>query len=149
MSNNNHTEKIRIQAKKLDDAFENKNLEVILSCFADRGEIELLGVRLEGRDGVRKGIDWMYDKIDYIKLEPINILINSNTFFEEFLLKAKMRDGAEVKIKAAEVLIFEDFKIVSLRLYFDRLQLADLFATSIFERQIFQKIDRMTLKGLI
>ena len=149
MSSNNHTEKIRIQAKKLDDAFENKNLEVILSCFADDGEIELLGVRLEGRNGVRKSIEWMYDKIDHIKFEPINILINCDTFFEEFFLKAKMKDGAEVRIKAAEVLIFEDFKIVSLRLYFDRLQLADLFATSLFERQIFQKIDRMTLKGLI
>ena len=149
MQNNNQINKIRAEARKLDDAVEDKDMETILSCFAEDCEVELFGIRLQGKEGLKRSIDWMYKKIDQIKFEPITIIIDGNTFFEEFFLIARLESGTEVRIKAAEVLIYKAFKVTSLRLYFDRMQLGNLFAKGFFEKLLFQKMNRITLKGLI
>ena len=149
MSHNKKSERIRSEAKKLDDAVEDKDMETILSCFAENCEIELFGVQLAGKDGIQKGINWMYNKLDEIKFEPLHIIVDDNIFFEEFFLKAKPESGAEVRIKAAEVLIYRDLKITSLRLYLDRMQLGNLFADGWLEKYLFQKMNSVSLKGLV
>lgn len=139
MLNNQQIDQIRAEAKKLDDAVEDKYMATFLSCFAVNCEIELFGIRLQGKEGLQKSIDWMYEKIDQIKFEPITIIVEGNTFFEEFYLLARLENGLETKIKAAEVLVYENLKVTSLRLYFDRLQLGNLFAKGFFEKFLFQK----------
>ena len=149
MLNNQQIDQIRAEAKKLDDAVEDKDMETFLSCFAENCEIELFGIRLQGKEGLQKSIDWMYEKIDQIKFEPITIIVEGNTFFEEFYLLARLENGSEMKIKAAEVLVYENLKVTSLRLYFDRMQLGNLLAKGFFEKFLFQKMNAITLKGLI
>lgn len=149
MLNNQQIDQIRAEAKKLDDAVEEKDMETILSCFAEDCEVELFGIRLQGKEGLQKSIDWMYEKIEQIKFEPITIIVEGNIFFEEFYLLARMENGFETKIKAAEVLIYKDFKVTSLRLYFDRMQLGNLLAKGFIEKLLFQKMNKISLKGLV
>ena len=149
MLDDNQIYQIRAEAKKLDDAVEDKDVETFLSCFAENCEIELFGIRLQGKEGLQKSIDWMYEKIDQIKFEPITIIVEGNTFFEEFYLLARLENGSEMKIKAAEVLIYDDLKVISLRLYFDRMQLGNLLAKGFIDKLLFQKMNKITLKGLI
>ena len=52
-------------------------------------------------------------------------MVDGNTLFEEFILKGTLHNGIEVQSKQSEVLTFENGKIKSLRLYFDRMDFAD------------------------
>ena len=47
-------EKIRKLAEALDDAIENRKTEEVMSYFAETWEIELLGVKLTGKEGLSK-----------------------------------------------------------------------------------------------
>ena len=54
------TSKIRQVAMALDNAIERRNIEEILTCFADDCEIEVLRQLLVGKEGVRRWVDWLY-----------------------------------------------------------------------------------------
>jgi ketosteroid isomerase-like protein len=141
-------EKISQAAAELDNAIENKDLDRIMSGFSDDCEIELLGIKLTGKKGLKKWIDWMYAHLAEIKFEPITIMVDGNVFFEEFILKGRLHDGTEVQSKQAEILIYENYQVKNLRLYFDRLDFADSLAKGVFNKALVRKIAKESLKGL-
>jgi len=136
-------------AKDLDDAIEKKDQQSIISMFDEDCEIELLGISLRGRSGVRRWLDWLYEKLISIKLTPITIMVEGDVFFEEFMVKARLRNGAEITSKQSEVLVYEKNKVKSLRLYFDRLEFADAVAKDIFSRALVNRIITLSLKDLL
>ena len=141
--------RIRALAKALDDAIENEDIEKVLSFFTENCETELLGLRLEGRHGLKRALDWMYKHVTNITLSPITLIIDGSVFFEEFLVRAKTHKGKRIEVKQAEVLIYnEDYLVTSLRLYFDRLLLADTMATNIVDRILLNQVIKNSLKGL-
>ncbi|MBD3214555.1 MAG: hypothetical protein GF311_18235 [Candidatus Lokiarchaeota archaeon] len=143
------SEKIRELAKDLDGALEKKDINLIKSFFDERCEIELLGIGLEGHEGVEKWLNYIFSYVDSFRLEPINILIENEIFFEEFVVHAKFPDNSKLQSKWAEVLIYENYKIRSLRLYFDRVEFAKAAVSGFFARKILQYLERKTLEGLI
>jgi hypothetical protein len=52
-------------------------------------------------------------------------------------------------VKQAEVLVWEDYKVKSLRLYFDRLQLADAFTSNVLEQMMVKQLVKASFKGLV
>ncbi|KPK62992.1 hypothetical protein AMJ83_08945 [candidate division WOR_3 bacterium SM23_42] len=136
-------------AKRLDDAIESRDVDFIISCFAEDCGIEILGIKLKGKDGVRRWLDWMYANISNIKFTPITIMIEGNTLFEEFIITATTPRGAEISSKQSEVLVFENLRIKSLRLYFDRLDFADVVAKDFFRRAVLRRIVKLSLEGLV
>ncbi len=101
-----------------------------MSYFSDNCEIELPGIRLSGKEGLRKAVAWMYQYLKEIVLVPITIMVDGNTFFEEFIVRAKIKEGKEIQVKQTEVLVYDDaYKVKNLRLYFDRLELAAAYAS--------------------
>jgi ketosteroid isomerase-like protein len=141
--------KIRKYAKALDDAIEGRNIEEVVSYFCDDCEIEVLGVRLTGKEGLRRAFGWMYKYLKEMILIPITIMVDGDIFFEEFIVKTKVKGGKEIQVKQAEVLVYEDYKVKSLRLYFDRLELADVFTSNAVERVMVNQIVKASLKGLV
>lgn len=142
-------DKIREEAKKLDDALERKDIEFVVSCFSEECELELLGVHLRGREGVRKWLTWLYKDVPTIEFEPVTIMVDKNVFFEEFIVHGTLRHGETVQSKQAEVLLYDDnCKVKSLRLYFDRLDFADTVAHDFVSKGIVRKIINLSLKGL-
>lgn len=139
---------IRRLAKDLDDAIERRDIESVVSAFAEDCRIELLGIRLSGRAGVRRWLDWFYGKLASVKFTPITIMIEDNTFFEEFLVEAKTKRGAKIVSKQSEVLEYEQGKVKSLRLYFDRLEFAGTVAHDFLSRALVKKIVALFSKGL-
>jgi hypothetical protein len=87
-------------------------------------------------------------KLNEIILVPITIMVDGDVFFEEFIVKAKVKDGKELKVKQAEVLVWYEDKIKSLRLYFDRLELADAFISNLLERMMVNQLVKESFKGL-
>jgi ketosteroid isomerase-like protein len=87
------TDRIRVLAKALDDAIEDDDLEGVLSFFSDNCETELMGLRLEGKQGLRRTLDWMYKHVSNIILSPITIIIDKGVFSKEFLVRAKTHEG--------------------------------------------------------
>ena len=148
MGNRQSPDKIRKVAADFDKAVETKNMERILASFADDCEIELLGQHLSGREGMNRWLDWLHKHIAEVKFEPITILVEGNTFFEEFIVKARLLSGVEIKSKQAEVLLYEDYKIKSLRLYFDRLDFADVLAKGPISKALVTKLIKKSLEGL-
>jgi hypothetical protein len=144
-----NTEQIRQYAKALDDAIEKHDTEEIVSYFSEDCEVELLGISLTGKEGLRKAIGWMYKYLKEILLIPVTIMIEDNTFFEEFIVKTKVKDNEEIQVKQAEVLVYDDeYKVKSLRLYFDRLELAEAFSSNIIEDIMIKQLIKTSLKGL-
>ncbi|MFC1963987.1 nuclear transport factor 2 family protein [Chloroflexota bacterium] len=144
------TEQIRKLAKALDDAIESRNNEEIVSYFSDNCEIELLGVKLSGKEGLRKAIAWMYGYLKDVTLIPITIMVDGDTFFEEFMLKAKIKGGKGIEVKQAEVLVYDgEYKVKNLRLYFDRLELAVAYVSNPVEKMMVRQISKASLNGLI
>ena len=142
-------ERIREVAKKLDDALETRNADQILPFFADDCEIELLGIELTGKDGVRRWLEWQFKHIAEVKLEPIIIIVDGNIFFEEFVVNARLHDGTKVESRQAEVLIYEDYRVKSLRLYFDRLDFAGSIARGFVSKAIVRRLIKTSLAGLV
>ena len=142
-------EKIREIAMQLDDTLEAMDKEKVLEFFSDDCEIKFLGKTVKGKDGVMKWLDWMEAKgMTAMELTPVNIQVIGDTFLEEFKAKAVLEDGTEIEAEQCEVLIYEDYKVKSLRLYFDRLQYAPMIAKNFIERGIVRRLDKMTFEGL-
>ena len=68
------TEQIRKHAKALDDAIEERNIEGVISYFCDDCEMDLLGIKLNGKEGLRKLIGWMYKYLKDISAVTMSIL---------------------------------------------------------------------------
>jgi ketosteroid isomerase-like protein len=139
---------IREVAMAFDKALENKDLEAIMDKFADNCKIELLNAKLRGREGAKKWVDWLYQHVAEIKFFPVTIMVEGNTFFEEFIVKAKFNDGEEAHSNQAVVLVFEDLKIKSLRMYFDRLDFSGAVAKDVISKTIVREIEKKSLEGL-
>jgi ketosteroid isomerase-like protein len=141
-------EKIKKVAMDLDNALEKRDIELIISFFSDDCEIELLQLTLKGKDGVRKWLTWMFEQVKDFTLEPVNIIVEDDVFFEEFIVKAILPNGKNLISKQAEVLIYENYKIKSLRLYFDRLDFADAITTNFISRKIVESVIKKSLEGI-
>jgi hypothetical protein len=133
----------------LDNAIESKNVELALSSFADDCEIELLGVKLTGREGARKWLDWLYKNLAEVRFVPVTVMVDGNTFFREFIVEGKLHNGVKVRSKQAEVLTYENLCIKSLKLHFDRLDSADLAAKGPMSGAISRRLVRTSLRGLV
>jgi ketosteroid isomerase-like protein len=135
------SEQIRQAAKQLDDAVERQDLEEALSFFSDDCEIEWLGLKLSGKAGLRRALGRMFKTFREISFTPITIMIEGAIFFEEFTFMAKTRAGRDIAMKQAEVLIYgPDYRVRSLSLYFDGLQLAEAIAANPLERWIIKRM---------
>jgi ketosteroid isomerase-like protein len=142
-------ERIKQVAMEFDNALETRDVERVVSAFTEDCEIELLGITLKGREGARRWIEWLLANIPEIEFEPVTIMVEGGVFFEEFVVTARRSDGSELKSKQAEVLVFEDYRLKSLRLYFDRLDFSDLITGNIVSRKIVESVKSRSLKGLL
>jgi len=143
------SEEIRRVAMALDKALESKDLQAIVEKFADDCEIEFLSVKLLGKEGVRKWFNWIYKHVAEIEFLPVAIIVEGNTFFEEYIVKAKFHDGEEARSNQAVVLVFEGLKIQSLRMYFDRLDFSSAVAKDVISKTIVRELIKKSLEGLI
>ena len=142
------TNEIRKVAMTLDNGIENKDLNTVMSCFADNCEIELMRHSLYGKPGVKKWFDWLFKNIRQIKFQPVVIMAEGNILFEEFIIRARLYSGPEVKSKQSEVLVFENDKIKCLRLYFDRLDFADAVTKDPVSKAVVNRVIKKSLEGL-
>jgi ketosteroid isomerase-like protein len=142
------SEQIRKAAMALDNALERKDLQTVSEKFADDCEIELLTVKLLGKEGVTKWFNWMYTHIAKIKFLPITIMVEGNTFFEEFTVEAKLHAGEAARSNQAVVLEFENLKVKSLRMYFDRLDFSSAVAKDVISKTIVKELVKKSLEGL-
>jgi len=149
MAHRQSADKIRQLAQDFDNAVASKNRELALTYFADDCEIELLGVKLTGKEGTRRWFDWLYQHLAEVSFLPVTIMVDGNIFFEEFVVTAKLPNGISLQPKQAEVLIYENYKIKNLRLYFDRLDFADAVLTGFLGKKIVQTLIKKSLKGLV
>ncbi len=149
MEYNQSPDEIRKIAMDLDNAIASQNIELLLSTFCDDCEIKLLGIKLAGKEGARKWLDWMYEHLAKVELSPVMVMVDGNTLFEEFILKATLHNGIEIESKQAEVLTFENDKIKSLRLYFDRMDFADSVVKGFLGKALVNQMVKTSLKGLI
>jgi hypothetical protein len=84
----------------------------------------------------------MYRYFKEVTLIPITIMIQDNIFFEEFIVKARV-SGGDIEVRQAEVLVYDNnYKVREIRLYFDRLELAQAFSPNLFDRILIRKLNQ-------
>lgn len=141
---------IKRAAMVLDEAIERQDIDVITTCFSEDCEIELLGVKITGKNGLRKAIKWMFSHFGNIKLTPIVITVEGNVFFEEFIVSSKSSDDKDIEVKQAEVLVYDDdIKVRRLSLYFDRLEMVEVLGLNPLDRIIAHRLRKESIKGLL
>jgi hypothetical protein len=148
MSSEQLPAKIKEVAMELDNALEKRNYELIKSYFAKDCKIEFLDVILRGRKGVEKWLDYIFEHVKAFELKPILIMVENDSFFEEFTVIATLPDGSKISSKWAEVLVYKDYKVQSLRLYFDRLNFIKSIPSNLIVRKLLRYIDKKSLEGL-
>jgi len=148
MENKQLADKLREVAAALDMAIESRDTERVVSFFTDDCEIEILRNQLVGKNGARKWFGWLCKNLRQIKFQPVIIMVEGNTLFEEFVVRARLHSGIEVKSKQAEVLVFAKDKIKSLRIYFDRLDFADAVARDPVSKAVVSRVIKKSLEGL-
>jgi len=149
LSQDQDVERIKQVAMEFDNAIESKDIDHMVSFFADDCEIELMGITLSGKEGAKKWLEWLFGTLVEVKFKPIIIMVEGNIFFEEFILVGTLPNGKVVESKQSEVLVYEDYKIKSLRVYFDRLDFADVVAEDFISRRIVRSLISRSLKGLV
>jgi hypothetical protein len=142
-------DKIIQLAAELDDDLEKKDINKLISYFSEDCEIELLGITLKNHQGVKKWLEWFFSSFKSIKFEPIVIMVENDIFFEEFVIQGITNNGNELNVKVSEVLIYENYKIKSLRLYLDRLLFADAAITGFIGKKIVNMIKKKSLNDLL
>ena len=148
MSSSNSSEEICKAAMALDNALENKDPQAVTDMFTDDCEIELLNVKLSGKESIIKWFNWIYKHVAKIEFLPVTIMVEGNTFFEEFTVKAIFYDGEEARSNQAVVLLFQNLKIKSLRMYFDRLDFSGSVAKDVISKTIVRELIKKSLEGL-
>ena len=139
---------IRKVADQLDRAVERRDLNTVLGFFTENCEVTLFGIKLTGKDALGRAFQSLYEKLENVRFEPITIMTEESTLFEEFRLHATSPGGEAVSIEAAEVLNFDGNLVVGMRLYLDRLQLAGIIAEGILERKLLEAIERKSREGI-
>lgn len=137
---------IRQAASELDEALEAGDRDRIVACFADDCSVELLGVRLHGRDGVRRWLDWVFAHVERIDFDPRVIIIDGDTFIEEFGVTGTLTNGRRLQGQWAEILTYQHNLVTSLRLYFNPLDFAP--ALGVVGRTVGPAAMRLARKGL-
>jgi ketosteroid isomerase-like protein len=115
---------IRQAAAQLDRALEAGDVERVVAYFDPECEIELLGVRLRGHDGVRRWLGWISAHAGSIAFTPRVISVQGDTLVEEFEVAVSFSRGRRVRSRWAEVLTYRADLVTSLRLYFNPIDLA-------------------------
>jgi ketosteroid isomerase-like protein len=139
---------IRKIGADFDSLLEKKDLESALSYFHKDTEIQLMDLILKGLTGAEKFLKWLFENLDEIRFHPSIIMIEGDNFFEEFTMEAKTKSGSMVLSKQAEVLVFEGDKIISLRLYFDRLDFIKSIVRKFPDKLIINRIVGKSIEGL-
>lgn len=142
-------DRIKQVAMDFDNAIESKDIDHMVSFFADDCEIELMGIKLSGKDGARRWLEWLFDTLVEVRFKPVTIMVEGNVFFEEFVLEGTLPNGKVVESKQSEVLVYENYKIKSLRVYFDRLDFADVVADGFVSKKIIKTLISRSLRGLV
>ena len=137
---------IRRAAAELDDALEAGDRDRVVACFATDCTIELLGVRLEGHEGVGRWLDWVFRHVDRLDFTPRVITVDGEVFVEEFGVTGTLSDGRRVESQWAEVLTYRDDLVTSLRLYFNAIDFAP--ASGIVGRALGPAAMRLARRGL-
>jgi ketosteroid isomerase-like protein len=115
---------IRQTASELDEALEAGDIDRVVACFSVDCTVELLGVRLDGRDGVRRWLDWVFAHVERIEFTPRVISVDGDTFIEEFGVTGTLVGGRVLNSQWAEILTYRDDLVTSLRLYFNPIDFA-------------------------
>jgi ketosteroid isomerase-like protein len=149
LSEEQDANKIKQVAMDFDNAIESKDIDHMVSFFAEDCEIELMGVKLSGKEGARRWLEWLFGTLIEVKLKPVIIIVEGNVFFEEFILVGTLPNGKVVESKQSEVLIYENYEIKNLRVYFDRLDFADAVANDFISRRIVSTLISRSQKGLV
>lgn len=143
-----NSERIRTLAKALDDTIETGDVERLMEFFSEDCEVQLPGITLRGRDGIHKAVTWMYSNLRGISLIPMAITVQGSIFMEEFVLRGRAIHG-DIEMRQAEVLEYDvDYRVKSIRLYFDRLELAQAFASRLIDRILIKQVSKASLRGL-
>ena len=142
-------EKILKLAEDLDNDLETQDIQKLLPYFAEDCVIEIFGLSLTGLKGVERWLKWFFNMFEIIVFEPIVIIVENNVFFEEFWINVTFSNGEALRAKVAEVLVYKNNKITSLRLYLDRLQFAEASLKGILSKSLVRLIKNKSVKGLI
>ena len=149
ISENQEKNKILQLAADLDNDLESQDVERVLNYFSEDCQIELLDITLEGISGVKRWLNWFLNMFETIRFEAINIIVKDDVFFEEFFIYVSLKNGKRMNAKMAEVLVYKNYKIRSLRLYFDRLVFAEAAIDSYIAKKLINLIKKRSSEGLV
>jgi ketosteroid isomerase-like protein len=133
---------------EIDRAVQRRDVDAVLKHVADDCVVELVGVRLTGKAGVRRWINWLYRTASTLSFSCDTMSLNGSTVWKEYDVHAKLRNGNSVRAKQVALTEFRGDKVQSIRVYFDRLAYAEGLADDFVSRRIVREMVDRSLEGL-
>lgn len=143
-------EKIESLTRDFSEAFVSRDVERMLSFWAEDGVwVSPVGT-FRGKEEIRRYLTWDVQVTPNIKVKDIGvgILVKGNKSFYESISENVTPDGRKFEIRAISVHEFSGDKIQHVRLFYDRLSIAKQATKGWLEKLIINTVVSRAEKGL-
>jgi len=115
MSNSNNTGQLTLALlDAMTEAWNSNNVDAVMAFFHDDAIFDhgagpdVHGKRFKGKDELRKVIKGLFDRVENVHWEPLDIRIAGNKAYCEYHRTAKLKTGQAEEFLSVDVLTFRD-----------------------------------------
>lgn len=117
-------EEIKETVRNLHEAMMGEDVDEVVDFFAEDAKLVTSEGTFEGEEEIREYWQWMDDQFSEVELKETELLIQGDKAAHEFNLSGTVK-GESVEYPGIVIVEISDGKIQELRLYYDRLTLAE------------------------
>jgi ketosteroid isomerase-like protein len=141
-------EEQKIAIRDLNLAFEKKDVDKILSFYAEDATLVAPEGTFDGKDQIRRYWSWQIQLLSEGTSKEMDMVVRGDELAAVHTIGATMTNGARWQTPVACFYKFTGPKIQRHRLYFDRLSIAQQAARGWFPKRIIGSVTAQMEKGL-
>ncbi len=149
MTIESHEHEYRRIAERLNRGMEERDMDGVIALFDEACEIELMGIRLSGIKGVQRWLRWTYANFHHLSFSPVLTLVQEGALCQEYVLRARLDAKSRLESRQIKIITFENGKIRNVRIYFDRVDMAESLAQGFAARTLVKSLVKTSIRGLV
>jgi ketosteroid isomerase-like protein len=141
-------EELKTAIRGLNQAFEKKDLDRLLSFYAEDATLVAPEGTFDGKDRIKRYWSWQTQLLSEGTSKEMDMMVQGDELAAVHIIGATMTNGAKWETPIACFYTFTGPKIQHHKLYFDRLSIAQQAAKGWFPKRIIGSVTGQMEKGL-
>jgi ketosteroid isomerase-like protein len=141
-------EELKTAIRGLNQAFEKKDLDRMLSFYADNATLIAPEGTFDGKDQIRRYWSWQTQLLSEGTSKEMDMIVQGEELAAVHMIGATMTNGRKWKTPVSCIYKFTGSKIQHHKLYFDRLSIAQQAAKGWFPKRVIGSVAGQMEKGL-